>query len=131
MKRLKRECIQSQLKLRDVLLDRAYEEKDAGNAAKYKLYDKKSDVIRDEILNDIRKRFVEYQVDEVLETLVRFGQAPCVMYDDNGLFAVSADGMQPVVMDDERLEGCMTVIVEAHMWKPTVREALLHYLTHE
>lgn len=112
-------------------LHRAYDEKEAGNKARYKLYDKQSDVIRDLIMGDMIKNFDAYTIEEIIETLTRFGQAPCLMYDDNGKFALSSDGYQPLVTGDELIDGSINVVVNAHMWKKTVREAIYHYLTYE
>lgn len=131
MKRFDSAFLQKQLNVRDVIFQCAYDEKELGNKERYKVYDRQVDRIRDNILADIIANFSEYPVDEVLETLTRFGQAPCLVYDDNGKFAVSGDGYQPVVTGNELIEGGLTTFVEAHMWKKTVREALFHYLTYE
>jgi len=79
------------------------------------------------IIDNIMKHYNKFDIDFILETLTRFGQAPSLVYDDNGLFAVSSDGMQPVVMGDERAE-YINVCVEYDSWKPTIREALWYYL---
>jgi hypothetical protein len=70
-------------------------------------------------------------VDFILECLTRFGQAPNVMYDDNGLFAVSSDGFQPVVTGRQRIDGTISVYVNRKQWKKTIRLALKHYLFDE
>ena len=131
MARFEPTYVKEQLNVRDVILDRAYEEKEAGNTERYEAYDKQSDTMRDRILKDMIEYFNDYAIDEVLETLTRFGNAPCLVYDDNGKFAVSGDGYQPVVTGDEVIDGSVTVVVEGHMWKKTIREAVYHYLTYE
>lgn len=67
-------------------------------------------------------------VDFIIESLTMLGDAPNVMYDDNGMFAVSGDGYQPVVSGNQRIEGGLTVHVEKKMWKSTIRKALKYYL---
>ena len=89
------------------------------------------DTIRDEILDEIKVNFNSYEVDFILETITRFGSAPNLVYDDNGMFAITDNGYQPVVTGDELIEGPLTVFVEASQWKKTIREALLHYLNSE
>lgn len=131
MSRLDASYITRQLNIRDVIYERCLEERDAGNKNIADTYDKKVDAIRDEVFNDIVKNFNEYPVDEVLEILARFGHAPCLVNDDNGRFAVSGDGYQPFVYDKKPITGSISVLVEAHMWKNTIREAVYHYLTYE
>ena len=89
------------------------------------------DEIQKLITNVFRKKFNDYEVDFILETLTMFGQAPNVIYDDNGLFAVSAAGYQPVVTGRQKIEGMMSVFVEKKQWKKTIRLALNHYLSNE
>ncbi len=86
------------------------------------------DEIKDQIMFVIKKDFDSFEVDFIIETLTSFGDGPNIVYDDNGLFAVSSDGMQPVVTGDEKIEGSLTIFVEAQQWKPSIREALKHYL---
>ena len=92
---------------------------------------KKANQIELSITTSLREHYNEYGVDEIIETLTRFGQAPCLVYDDNGMFAVSSDGYSPMVMDDELIDGGVSVAVEKHMWKKTIREALWYYMTYE
>jgi len=87
-----------------------------------------ADKVQSEILQALRTNFLNYPVDFILETLTEFGQAPNLVYDDNGLFAVSAAGYQPVVTEDEKIEGVLTVFVRKEQWHETIREALRHYL---
>lgn len=89
------------------------------------------DEIQKLITDVFRKKFNDYEVDFILETLTMFGQAPNVIYDDNGLFAVSAAGYQHVVTGRQKIEGMMSVFVEKKQWKKTIRLALKHYLSDE
>ena len=131
MPRLDPTYVAKQLLVRDVIYDRCLEEKDAGNKERADAYDKKVDAIRDEVFNDMVKNFNEYTIEEVLENMTRFGNAPCLVNADNGKFAVSGDGYQPLVYGDQLITGSIKVMVEAHMWKRTIREAVYHYLTYE
>lgn len=90
--------------------------------------DKEADLIQGKIQLEIRKRFKDLEVDFIIETLTRFGDAPCIVYDDNGLFAVSGSGYQEVVYGKKKLEGQIAIFVEKKMWKKTIREALKYYL---
>jgi hypothetical protein len=84
--------------------------------------------IEKEITEQLKTKYNSYSVDFILETLTEFGQAPNLVYDDNGMFAVSSMGYQPVVTDDERIEGIVSVFVEKQQWFDTIRKALWHYL---
>ena len=92
---------------------------------------KRVDEIQKEISIAIIKNFNKYEVDFILETWTRFGAAPNVIYDDNGLFAVSGSGFQPVVTGKERIEGACTVFVEKKQWKKSIRLALKQYITNK
>lgn len=86
----------------------------------------------DEIAKQVKdvfiKKFNSYEVDFIIETLTMFGEAPNLMYDDNGYFAVSGNGYQPVVYGKQKIEGLLSVYVEKQQWKKTIRLALKHYL---
>jgi hypothetical protein len=86
------------------------------------------DSIREEVITALQGKFNDYPVDFMLETLTRLGHAPCLINDDNGMWALSGAGMQPVVTGKERLDGSVMVIVEKKMWKHTVRKAIMHYI---
>lgn len=89
------------------------------------------DGIQKQITDVFIKKFNHYEVDFILETLTMFGQAPNIIYDDNGLFSVSAAGYQAVVTGRQKIEGAMTVFVEKNQWKKTIRLALKYYLSDE
>lgn len=91
---------------------------------------KDADQIEEMITKELIDNFNDYPVDFIIETLTKFGQAPNLVYDDNGRFAVSSDGFNQVVTDDELIDQPMTIFVEKHMWYKTIREALYHYLTY-
>jgi len=112
---MNKETIETALRVRDALLKT---DKENPNV----------DIIEKEITEELRKNFKNYEVDFILETLTMFGQAPNVIYDDNGNFAVSASGYQPVVAGSQKIEGMVSVFVEKKQWKKTIRLALKHYL---
>jgi len=84
--------------------------------------------IEQNVLRELRDNYLKYPVDIIIQALTRLGWAPQVLYDENGMFAVSGDGMAPVVTGEQRLEGHMTTFVGSHQWFPTIREALQQYL---
>jgi hypothetical protein len=86
------------------------------------------DEIKEEIITEIKKNFNQYEVDFILETYTRFGYAPCLIYDDNGLFAITGDGYQQVVTGKQKLLGNFTVFVQKKQWKKTIRLALKYYI---
>lgn len=84
--------------------------------------------LRDQVLLVFRERSDEYEVDFIIETLTMFGYAPNIVFDDNGLFAVSGTGSQPIVTGRQKIEGAISVYVEKKQWKKTIRLAIKHYL---
>jgi len=84
--------------------------------------------IRNEVLLAIKRDLDVYPAEFVIETLTRFGDAPQLVYDDNGMFAVSGTSYSGVVVGRQRLNGVITVSVEKRQWSPTVRGALKKYV---
>lgn len=93
-----------------------------------KVSNKKADEIEKHIRHTIKHYFWVYPVDFVIETYTRFGAAPQLVYDDNGLFAVSSAGLFPVVYGKQKINGTLFVKVNKAMWKPTIREALKFWI---
>lgn len=83
--------------------------------------------ITEELINN----FDEYPVDFIIETLTKFGQAPNLIYDDNGKWAISCEGMQPVVTGNEQMIGEMIIVTEKDQWFDTIRKALWHHLNNQ
>lgn len=77
----------------------------------------------------LRRNFDHLSVDFIVESLTHLGDAPNIVYDDNGLFAVSGDGYQPVVTGRQKIDGVISVAVEKPWWQKTIRLALTHYLS--
>lgn len=63
-----------------------------------------------------------------LERLVKSGDCPGVINDDNGHWAVTGDGMQNCVSGDEPSDVSTSFWVEASKWRKTIREAISDYL---
>ena len=66
----------------------------------------------------------------IIEELTKLGQAPCLLYDDNGHFAVSGDGFQSVALE-EAIDMEMSHFIEKEAWKDSIRQALDYYLDNE
>lgn len=92
---------------------------------------KEVDEFAKEIRESIDTHKDELPVDFILESLTMLGHAPQLVYDDNGHFAISGDGLSPVPMTDsgkfEEFES-FTTHVEPEQWHDTIRGALNHYL---
>jgi hypothetical protein len=92
---------------------------------------KEIDEFAKEIGESINKHKDDLPVDFILESLTMLGDAPQLVYDDNGHFAISGDGFSSVPMTDsgkfEESES-FTTIVEPEQWHNTIREALNYYL---
>jgi len=77
----------------------------------------------------IKENLYYLDVDFVLESLTKLGQAPNLLYDDNGHFACTGCGFQSVPEDlDEPGDIKSSFFVEKKEWKNTIREAIAHYL---
>jgi len=87
-------------------------------------------------LGEMIREFIRIQRDDIscsliLEALTHLGDAPQIIYDDNGNWAVTSNGFSPIPMTDSgKFEGIesFTIVVEPEMWHDTIREALYHYL---
>ena len=64
----------------------------------------------------------------MIESLTKLGEAPNILYDDNGNFAVTGTGFQSVSMD-EISDVTMSFFVLKEHWFKTIREALKYYLS--
>lgn len=91
-------------------------------------FNKEAEDIKDLILKSLRAYSDKYPVDFIIETCTHFGDCPSILYDDNGLFAVVCDGIQPVVTGKQKITGPMQFFPEKKQWKKTIREAVNYYL---
>ena len=84
----------------------------------------------DELAGKILRNILEYRdklsFEFIFEELTNIGWAPCLLYDDNGNFAISGDGMQSISLEPEDTE--MYLFVKKEAWKSSIREALNYYL---
>lgn len=87
------------------------------------------DVLGDEILNRIKEYKDSLSFEFIFEELTKLGQAPNLLYDDNGYFAIEAEGYQTVVTEPTDVE--MHFMVEKEKWCSTIREALNKYFEDE
>lgn len=94
---------------------------------KYEEDPKEIDLLQEEILCQIKQNKEQLSFEFIFEELTKLGWAPCLMYDDNGHFAVTADGFQTVV-DGETADISMAVFIEKDDWKDSIREALYYFL---
>ena len=86
------------------------------------------DSLAEEILNLLIAGHESLPFEFIIEELTMLGQAPNLLYDDDGRFAVTGAGIQDVVMDDEAQDIHLHHFVETAEWKGTPREALTYYL---
>lgn len=78
------------------------------------------------ILKLINENFNKFDVDLILEALTHLGMAPCVVYDDDGYWAIDDEGMSNIREEDGDFE--YSTYVPGKRFKPTIREALKFYL---
>lgn len=93
-------------------------------------FQKKIDDLAEEILKYIKLWKWALPFEFIFEELTKLGWAPCLLYDDNGNFAVSGEGMQSIPMDTVQETGTDWIShwVKKDGWFPTIREALNSYL---
>lgn len=91
---------------------------------------KEIDELSEEVLSIINKNRDILDVDFIIEQLTMLGDAPNILYDDNGNFAVESNGVQPVA-EDEPIDMEMSFFVKKNSWFPTIRKALYYYLDKE
>ena len=92
--------------------------------------EKEIDDLAKQILDCIKNWRKSLPFEFIFEELTKLGWAPCLLYDDNGNFAISGDGMQSVPMDPIQEKGTDWIShwVKEDGWFPTIREALNDYL---
>lgn len=83
------------------------------------------DFLADEIFDLLVCYNADLPIDFIIESLTKLGNAPSILYDDNGSFAISEDGFQSLSDDGEQTISCF---VKKEQWKPTIREAINYYL---
>lgn len=91
-----------------------------------KLESPEIDVLADNLLALIRQHRNLLEVDFIIEELTKLGQAPNILYDDNGHFAITADGYSSV--STEPRDASIFSFVRKSQWKRTIREALENFM---
>lgn len=85
----------------------------------------------DTLGREIREEIIEKQdilpVDFMIESLTKLGEAPNILYDDNGNFAITGTGFQSV--SEYVSDVTMSFFVLKEQWFKTIREALKYYLS--
>lgn len=93
-------------------------------------YPEDIDTLADQVLDCIKKWRYALPFEFILEELTHLGWAPCLLYDDNGHFAISGEGMQSI--SPEGADDChLSHFVEKDMWQDSIRGALNYYLDNE
>jgi len=85
----------------------------------------------DDLMNKIYKLLESFHhelpIELVIEELTKIGDAPCILYDDSGNFAICSTGCQNVSGDNEPCNMNISHFILKKQWKPTIREALKFY----
>lgn len=127
---LLKEEIERLLLKRKGLLDQ-YEDSWDEESMKYSMEEPEEiDQLSEQIYNKLIKGKDILDIDFIIESLTHLGGAPNLLYDDNGYFAMTADGYQTVVTDSPA-DVETAFMVPARKWKPTIREAVVYYLLHD
>ena len=94
---------------------------------------KEIDDLADQILDSIKRWRNALPFEVIFEELTKLGWAPCLLYDDDGHFAISGEGMQSIPMDEKQEVGTDWIShwVQPDGWKDSIREALNYYLDEE
>lgn len=85
------------------------------------------DELRDKIIDLIIQYKTTLEFEFIIEQLTKLGQAPCLLYDDDGNFAITGDCMSSVPMETPA-DIDLSFSVKKEEWFPTIREALSYYL---
>ena len=91
-------------------------------------YDITIDNLTTQILDLIKPNIDKLDFDFIMEQLSHLGWCPNLLYDDNGHWAVSADGYQNVVSGDVPEDVETHFYIEAEDWKNSPKEALYKFL---
>lgn len=118
------------ISMRKTYLDKYYNSYDEINGEYTIDEPEEIDKLSEQIINKIRKDKDLLDVDFIIERLTELGDAPSILYDDNGNFAVESSGVQTVPIGEvTNIE--MGFLIEKDSWFPTIRKALYYYLEQE
>jgi len=87
----------------------------------------KVDELGEQIFDKIKTERKILSFEFIIEELTKLGQAPCLLYDDDGHFAISGEGIQTISTNGKD-NGELYHFIEERMWQDSIREALNYYL---
>jgi len=87
------------------------------------------DLLSSKIWDLLREGRKDLSIDFIIESITKLGGSPCILYDDNGNFAVTGSGFSSVTGEVEDQE--MSFFIEKERWFSTIRLALNYYLDEE
>jgi len=119
------------LSLKRCELNKGYQNSYDEEAEKYVMeWPKEIDVLSDQILDCIKKWRYALSFEFIIEELTELGWAPCLLYDDDGHFAISGEGMQTVNFNGPA--DCeLSHFIKKDEWQESIREALNYFLDNE
>ena len=91
----------------------------------------KTDLLATEIEDLLKKHFDDLEFDFILDELSKVGQAPCLIYDDNGFWAISGSGFSTVSFGEKPMNFEISNFVSSDLFKDSPREALRYYMFNE
>lgn len=121
-----KKAIESLNSQRNEFLDKRNDSYDE-ETMKYQYDPEEIDSLGDNIIELILAGKENLPFEFIMEQLTMLGQAPSLLYDDNGNFAISGDGMQEISTEPSDI--WLSHFIKKDDWKPTIREALYHYLS--
>jgi hypothetical protein len=89
---------------------------------------KEIDILGDRIYKMVKAKSDQLPFDFIIETLTSLGQAPNLLYDDNGHFCLTSESFQSVSAGDEPSDTEINIFVSKHQWKNNIKDALKEYL---
>ena len=88
---------------------------------------KQIDQLSNQIVERIKESFDNLSFEFILDQLSRLGDAPCLLYDDDGHWSITSDGIATISIDGP-LDWRGSFSVAKKDWYNTPREALFNYL---
>lgn len=90
-------------------------------------YHEEYDTNRDLIFILIKENFDTLSLEDILEAYSHTGGAPCLIYDDDGNWAITTEGYQSINLEDTPQDLDASFFIEARFFKPNIREALKYW----
>ena len=88
------------------------------------------DKLAEAIMGRIQEDFLSLPFDFILEELTKLGDAPSLIYDDDGHWAIPSSSFGAAVLDKSD-DYSVTFFVDKDQWFDSPRAALKHYIFHE